>query len=431
MTRDRLESLRVLLDPRGVSRQRLDAFQEARLRRLVEHAYATVPWYREELDRLGLRPGVVRNLGDLELLPHMTKPGLRAAGETTISRRFAGVRLIQRRTSGSTGFPLRLVLSPGEERILSALRLRILLRLGVRPRHRIAALWPPQRMERFPRLPRRLQSIGLGRIHPIDVTLDHREIARRLDEIRPDILIGYPNILCLAAEALASGGKSLSLRMVLAGGETLTAGMRRFLQRAFGCEVAELYGCHEFNLIAWQCRRTGLLHLCEEGVLVEVLREGGTAAAEGEAGELVGTALHSFAQPLIRYRLGDMVVRGPRPCPCGLPYGTLAGIQGRRVDRLMLPEGGSASGLHLLDEVGRTQPWVRQYRLVQVDQRHVLLQIVPLREARNEELERLQTLVRSHLEPTFQWRIEQVDALPASADGKLRLVESRAQPSFD
>jgi phenylacetate-CoA ligase len=431
MNLDRLVSWGTLLDPRPPARRRLEAFQDARLCRLVRHAYFTVPWYRAKLDRLGVLPETIRGRTDLEVLPCVTKEELRAAGETALSRDFAGGRLVRRQTSGSSGLPMTVTFSPGEERMLMVLRLLILFRLGLRPHHRIATIWPPQRTGRLSWVLRWAQGVRLFRFHEIDVKADHREIARRLLEIRPHILIGYPNILCLAAAELTAAGRTWSPHMVLAGGETLTAGARRFLEKVFGCEVTELYGCHELNLIAWQCRHSGLLHVCEEGVLVEVLREDNTPAAEGEAGELVGTALHSFAQPLLRYRLGDVVTRGPQPCPCGLPYATLAGIRGRRVDRLMLPDGGSISGLHLLDEVGRTQSWVRQYRLVQEDQRHVVLQLVPLRRPCCEELASLQALVSAQLAPTFEWRIEQVDSLPAGCDGKFRLVESRVQRNFD
>jgi phenylacetate-coenzyme A ligase PaaK-like adenylate-forming protein len=48
--------------------------------------------------------------------------------------------------------------------------------------------------------------------------------------------------------------------------------------------------------------------------VLEVLT-GDRPAEEGEEGELVATSLFSYAMPFIRYRMGDMVVRGPTPCP--------------------------------------------------------------------------------------------------------------------
>jgi phenylacetate-CoA ligase len=62
-------------------------------------------------------------------------------------------------------------------------------------------------------------------------------------------------------------------------------------------------------------------------VVLEVLAAGGPAAV-GEAGGAPLTGLHGFAMPFVRYLVGDIVVRGPVPCPCGAPFSTIAAIEG-------------------------------------------------------------------------------------------------------
>jgi phenylacetate-CoA ligase len=56
-------------------------------------------------------------------------------------------------------------------------------------------------------------------------------------------------------------------------------------------------------------------------VLLEVLADGRPAAA-GERGEVSVTLLHSYAMPILRYRLGHHATRGG-PCACGAPYSTI------------------------------------------------------------------------------------------------------------
>jgi phenylacetate-coenzyme A ligase PaaK-like adenylate-forming protein len=70
------------------------------------------------------------------------------------------------------------------------------------------------------------------------------------------------------------------------------------------------------------------MHTCDEAALVEVVHDG-RPAADGEQGDVVATALHSYAMPFIRYRLGDIVTRGEQSCACGLPFATIGTIQGR------------------------------------------------------------------------------------------------------
>ena len=47
----------------------IDRLQRWRVRSIVRHAYATVPFYRETMDELGLRPEDIRSAEDLSKLP--------------------------------------------------------------------------------------------------------------------------------------------------------------------------------------------------------------------------------------------------------------------------------------------------------------------------------------------------------------------------
>ncbi|MDP6106970.1 MAG: hypothetical protein QGI33_00850 [Candidatus Brocadiia bacterium] len=142
-----------------------------------------------------------------------------------------------------------------------------------------------------------------------------------LRRYRPDVLGGYPGTLARLAEAITERDRrDISPRILAAGGGVLTGGMHGQIRTGFQAPVYDLYGSYELPLIAWECKETGELHTCDDGVIVEVLRNG-RPAGPGEQGELVGTNLHSFAMPFIRYRQGDVVTRGAGRCTCGLPAG--------------------------------------------------------------------------------------------------------------
>ena len=83
---------------------------------------------------------------------------------------------------------------------------------------------------------------------------------------------------------------------------------------------------------------TGEMHLCDDNVIVEVLRDGRRAAV-GEAGEVVVTGLHGHAVPYIRYNLGDTADPGDEQCRCGAPFSTLRDLRGRTMDYCLLPGG--------------------------------------------------------------------------------------------
>lgn len=104
-----------------------------------------------------------------------------------------------------------------------------------------------------------------------------------------------------------------------------------------GHEPFDVYAATETAGIASPCqfhRR----HLYEDLVICEVVDDTGAPVPAGTTGSrLLVTVLFSRTLPLIRYELSDRVALDPSSCPCARPFRTLAGVEGRQEDILMLP----------------------------------------------------------------------------------------------
>jgi phenylacetate-CoA ligase len=146
-------------------------------------------------------------------------------------------------------------------------------------------------------------------------------------------------------------GRRRGPRHVFTGANQLRPSLRRRAEEIFGASVTDFYGTTECNLIAWECRRCGRYHTVDDSVIVEVIREDGRAAAPGEEGEVLLTALHSFAMPFLRFRIGDLARRPAEPPRCAIHFGALERIEGRVVDYLRFPDGGRLGPFALLDAV--------------------------------------------------------------------------------
>jgi phenylacetate-CoA ligase len=135
--------------------------------------------------------------------------------------------------------------------------------------------------------------------------------------------------------------------------------------------------------------------------------------------------------PFVRYRTGDLAIRGPGVCGCGAPFSTLRAIQGRSVDYLRLPEGRSvhpyAITVHLAE---REASWVLQHQVVQTDPRHVQLKIQPARAPTSEELERLRGLGAAILGPGVKFELALVERFPRHPSGKFQPYVSQIDNSF-
>lgn len=418
-----------LFAPPRTDRGKLTEFRDAQLRRVVAHAYEHVPYYRRLFDEHGVRPDDVRTADDLGRLPITERATLQ--GLPTEESMTPGVDaddLATYRTSGSSGRPLTIRRSGPESKALLAVRLRMATAFGMRPLEMHASLGVHGHFDEPEPEPSH-------RLYP-QVQIDCRQLPERIVEALlqcdPRVISGYSGVLTrLAGLITEDDRRKLDLRVLLVGGEVLTAEMRRRIVEGFGAPVRETYGSHEFGMIGWECEETGAIHVNDDLVALEVLKEDGTPAAPGERGQVVGTALHSFAQPFVRYRLGDVVTRGPGTCPCGSPFSTVESIQGRMIDYLPLPDGRTIHpyefGLIVIKDV----PWLEQYRLVQERLDRMALEVVPSTAPTEEQLARFTAAGESVLGPEVELSVELVAEIPQEESGKYRVVQSKVRSFYD
>jgi phenylacetate-CoA ligase len=160
----------------------------------------------------------------------------------------------------------------------------------------------------------------------------------------PEGINTYASIAALLAERQLAGELRIAPRVIVTGGEVLTAEMRKRIVAAFGRTPFNGYGATETGYIAFECDHHAGLHVFEDQVLIEVVDDEYRPVPPGEPGSrLLVTNLFNRTQPLIRYELNDQLTVSPDPCPCGRPFSLLETVEGRSDDVLEMPatEGGT------------------------------------------------------------------------------------------
>jgi phenylacetate-coenzyme A ligase PaaK-like adenylate-forming protein len=96
----------------------------------------------------------------------------------------------------------------------------------------------------------------------------------------------------------------------------VTRRWREVFERVWGARVFDNYSISEVKTPATECAECGWYHFAEPPVIAELVDPLTGDPVEEGVGELLLTALYPYVQrtPLIRYRTGDLVERGPR-CP--------------------------------------------------------------------------------------------------------------------
>jgi len=411
------------------SRKRIIDDQNRRLLRLIAHARERVPYYRKLFDEHGVDPDAMKDRTGLSVLPLTNREDLQGLqAHDVLATGVNAAHLLSYTTSGSSGRPFTVRRTWTEERRLAAFRMRAMREHGLRFTDREANIrnlthtgrWHRQRTLRT------LQALGFFRKMWLDCRLPAEEILEALQRYEPDVLIGLPHVLSRVAGIMtAEGRRTIRPRFVAVGGEVLTPLMRRQIGDAFHARVFNQYGSFECNLIAWECKETGHLHLCDDGVIVEVLNNAGTPARPGENGEVVVTNLHAFAMPFIRYRLGDIATQGFERCPCGRPFATIAQVQGRVVEYFQLTGGRWLHPYVIGDVLSREAGWwLRHYQVTQERTDRIVLRAVAAPVPAPQRLVELTAVVTAVLGPGMEFHVQLVPDLAIEPSGKFRVYRS-------
>jgi len=212
------------------------------------------------------------------------------------------------------------------------------------------------------------------------------------------------------------GKDKIKIEKVFTFGEVLEPYVREQVQSAFSAQVIDCYSSMECGMLALQCPDSALYHVMAEGVLLEVVDERNRPCLPGQFGRVLVTVLQNFANPLIRYEIGDYAQVGP-PCPCGRGLPTLRRIVGRARNLLTLPDGNRRWPFpHSMEFAGRDP--VQQFQIAQIAIDEIEARLVlsrPFTEPEKREFER--SLIEAVDHP-FRISFRFVDEIPRSAGGK-------------
>jgi phenylacetate-CoA ligase len=404
--------------------ERLRALADAKVRRLVAYVAEHVPYYKELFAREGLDPREIQGVADLRKIPVLTREILRDRFEDLKSDEFEMHAPVLGQSGGSTGERRRFWLSRRSIDLELAAARRHYDAAGYRDGDRCVALYFPLEGSLADRP---YWDEWHSRIRHFNTRLLNRnslhEFVDAAIDFRADVLWAYPSYLELFVRYVEeTGDDRFRPRVVVTNAEVLYEQQRDHARRVLGCDVFDWYGLGEHVAAAAECERHGY-HIPEEIVAVEIVSGDGEAPA-GEPGEIIGTCLENYAQPLIRYRTGDFAIRRHDRCPCGRAHAMLQEIGGRTQDIICTPEGGWRAFRHGLFGA-ELVPGLDAVQLEQLEVRRFVARAVA---PRGLDAAARSLLARRVVEAIgFEASVEVilVDDIPRTERGKRRLIMSR------
>ena len=322
-----------------MSRDEMRALQSERLIAQVAHVYANVPYYREMMDKKGVKPQDIKSVDDLKLLPFVEKSDLREGypyGMLAVPLEDC-VRIHS--TSGTTGKRVVAYYTQEDIDLWDDCCARAIVAAGGTKDDVVQVAYGYGLFTGGAGLNGGSHNVGSLTL-PMSSGNTDRQIQFMVD-LNSTILCCTPSYAAFLAETIHETGNrdKIKLKSGIFGAEAWSEEMRRFIEERLGIKAYDIYGLTEISGpgVSFECCEQSGMHVNEDHFIAEIINPvTGEVLPDGEKGELVFTSITKKAFPLLRYRTRDICVLTREKCSCGRTLVKMAKPMGRSDDMLII-----------------------------------------------------------------------------------------------
>lgn len=338
MGRNVTNEVKFLTRTEWLSEEELSALQNEKLRRLVEHCYTNVPYYRRLFENLHLTPDDIRTRADLVKIPILSKQDINDHFDELVSVDAQNRKYVNDSTGGSTGVPMRYLEDIQSWNRLKALNIRGWNWAGFHVGDKLFTLAGSSLVEDGKMTRSGLLKYMFDRIIMRNEKHDCTDITdsalegyyRSLMRYKPVAIRGYASSLFFLANYIEKKNLPVCpVKMVFTTGEKLFPKYRLKIQKVFRAPVFDGYGASDGGVTAHECYMHEGLHIGEEHCVVEIVDNQGNLLPDGEVGSVIATDLNNYVFPFLRYKVGDLAYIKKERCSCGRSHRLLGEVIGR------------------------------------------------------------------------------------------------------
>lgn len=402
------------------TKSEIENYQFNELKKIVQYAYNKVPYYHKLFDRNSL--DVINNfsLDTYRQIPFLTKSIVREHSSDLLSTDYSKENLITHATGGSTGEPCVFYF---EKKVCEAREAAFVQHVYDRVGYKDSDSKVYFRDFAIDKD----KSIFWKKTYGLPTwwfsvrCLDEKRlpiILNKISEIEPLWISGYPSAISVFSKyvfSTKSQERFKRLKGVIFMSENVYKHQIRNILEAFGkIQMLSVYGHTEHCCIAGTCEKSFLYHIQPEYGLSEIIN-----------GELIATGFTNYAMPLIRYKTQDMFTLSDEVCECLRNHQLIESIDGRTDDVLIHTDGRYENG-NTLDFPGEDNSnilsYVIRYQFLQDFPGECKMFVVLKKDAPEDLIEAIDSLVNSHFGPTLKVSVIVVDQPILSKRGKERLI---------
>lgn len=322
----------MLLTPHLKSRQAITVFQEKKLTKFSKRTLSKSGFYAKYFEGNSFHWSSVPEISRTEFMDHFDEintlsisktEAMRVALSSEASRNFKpeinGITVgLSTGTSGKRGLFL---ISEDERALWTAL----VMRRVIKPK-----FFRKQKVAFFLRANSNLYSSvasSLFAFEYFDIFKPFDELLVKLNGYQPSILAAQPCILADIAMAQKNNKISINPIQIISFAEVLHDADKDFIEKVFNVKITEVYQCTE-GFLGVSCIQ-GTMHLNEDFIKVE------KEWIDEEKFYPIITDFSRRSQPVVKYKMNDILQICKTPCNCGSPLLAIQKIIGRDDDILI------------------------------------------------------------------------------------------------
>ena len=327
-------------DIETMSREDMKKLQGERLVKQVHHVYEHVPYYRDLMDKKGVKPDDIQSVDDLHKLPFLSKADLREAYPFGLLAVPLSDCVRIQSTSGTTGKRVVAFYTQNDVDLWEDCCARAITAAGGDENDVCQVAYGYGLFTGGAGLHGGSHKVGCLTL-PMSSGNTERQI-QFMRDLGATILCCTPSYAAYIGETLHEMGLTpddIKLKAGIFGAEPWTEEMRRTIEQSLGIKAYDIFGLTEISGpgVAFECEEQSGMHINEDLFLPEIIDpETGEVLPEGTVGELVFTSLTKEAFPLLRYRTRDLCVLSRKKCSCGRTLIKMAKPMGRSDDMLII-----------------------------------------------------------------------------------------------
>ena len=320
--------------------EEMKKLQSEKLVKQVKHVYDNVEYYRNLMDKKGVKPEDIKGIEDLHKLPFLSKADLRDAYPYGLLAKPLSECVRIHSTSGTTGRRVVAFYTQHDVDLWEDCCARAIVAAGGTNEDVCQVAYGYGLFTGGAGLHGGSHKVGCLTL-PMSSGNTERQVQFMMD-LNASIICCTPSYAAYIGESLKEQGykpEDIPLKAGIFGAEPWTEEMRQNIQNTLGIKAYDIYGLTETSGpgVSFECEEQSGMHINEDHFIAEIIDpDTGEVLPEGEKGELVFTALDKEAFPLLRYRTRDICVLSRKKCSCGRTLIKMAKPMGRTDDMLII-----------------------------------------------------------------------------------------------